>query len=85
MSKYDTLNTVAHVCEWRKTDFEDQARQLIAVLENEQDHCPYQEIWRPIHDPWARTYVAKLAEMYMKISEMFEDLAAESERVALED
>jgi len=85
MSKYDTLNTVAHHCEWRKMDFEGRAHELIEVLENQRFCDMYQEIFRPIRDPWARTYVAKLAELYQQIAKLFDELAAEAERVALED
>lgn len=85
MTKYDTLQTVANVCEFRHIDFEHRARDLIALLEHERFCDADQDFFRPIHDPWARTYIAKLAELYQDIAGMFDELAEEAIRVADED
>ena len=85
MTKYDTLQTVANVCEFRHIDFDHRARDLTALLENERFCDSDQDVFGPIHDPWARTYIAKLIELYQEISEMFDELAKEAIQVADED
>lgn len=79
-TKFDTLSTVASAAEMRAHIQRGVANDLTDVMEN-QAYCDFgQDFFRPIRNPWGRTYVAKLIALYNECAEKFEALADEAER-----